>query len=196
MDMQNPDDPRDNTPWVDDTDWSDNVWDEDDEDLAEPPLDVTDGIEESDLEPVVDDIDPENNEGDLIDNTDGADGSENIEPAEFQGDVAELEEEAERILDGIESEGGSVPQTPPVVESPLKEKAKADNYLVTQATTTACLGIICEVIDKLGGNGLTLATAEGKVPERSDIRRLVARSLHAVVNENTISFSNAANVGE
>lgn len=74
--------------------------------------------------------------------------------------------------------------------------ANADNYLVTMATTTACLGVACEVIDNLAGNGLTLAMADGKIPESSDIRRLVSKALHTSINDRTITFNNAANIGE
>lgn len=105
----------------------------------------------------------------------------------------DMVQEASETLDDIEAEVAAeddvVPNTPGSI-------ADADNYLVTQASIVACLGITCEVVDNLAGNGLSLAMACGKIPDSSDIRRIVSKALHTSINDRTISFSNAASMGD
>lgn len=110
---------------------------------------------------------------------------------------ADVVQEAENTLDEIESEAGSDSESPlPTGDAATGVIADADNYLVTQATLVTCLGIICETVDNLAGNGLSLAMADGKIPDASDIRRIVSKAMHTSINDRTISFSNAASMGD
>lgn len=75
-------------------------------------------------------------------------------------------------------------------EGVTDDKPTVDSFLVTQATSTICLGMVCEVINNLAGDGLSLALADGSIPENSDVRKIASKALHAAMQERSLSFKN------
>lgn len=124
------------------------------------------------------------------------DGSEDLP----EGVVAGVEEEFEENLVDDSSSEDEQTQTEDAQaeldnimraeEGVADDKPTVDSFLVTQATSTICLGMVCEVINNLAGDGLSLALADGSIPENSDVRKIASKALHAAMQERSLSFKN------
>lgn len=95
------------------------------------------------------------------------------------------EQDAERELDNVELGTDEEAVTAPPTREQLLEN---DSRLVTQASLAAILGVTTEVIDQLAGNGLTLAQADGTIPSRADIRKLVTKAVYAGASKRAVKF--------